>query len=245
MMTLKGKNAQDIDIEYIDKRIRDMIKENETLKDVVKKQADKIYRLHNLIDKSDPALIKSWLKSKVKLKHLKMKTSKLKNTSTKIRSANEDIDAMKTSEKSADSRITRLEDSKFSGKWSHEEEKNKNKKPSKFTEDGDIDLITFVSTKILSKFQTIELTDMEQGKTMTEHQYRGKEDIVYDNSTNIDTVIDDNSMSEFSSYEMSKITENHAKTQTQKQSSQEHIEVVMSSEQNTVSLNNFRGAPDK
>ncbi|CAC5417008.1 unnamed protein product [Mytilus coruscus] len=33
---------------------------------------------------------------------------------------------------------------------------------------------------------------MEQGKTTTEHQYRGNEDIVYDNYINIDTVINDN-----------------------------------------------------
>ncbi|CAC5396550.1 unnamed protein product [Mytilus coruscus] len=91
----------------------------------------------------------------------------------------------------------------------------------------------------------VELTDKEQGKLTAEHQYRGKKDIVSDNSINIDTVIDDSSMSEYRSYKMSKIIENHEKAQTQNESSPELIEVVISRDQNIVSLNNFRGVSDK
>ncbi|CAG2204166.1 unnamed protein product [Mytilus edulis] len=315
IMTMKGENAQDID--NIDKRIRDMIKENETLKDVVKKQADKIYRLQNSIDKSDSALVEFMAEIRCEIKTLTDENHQTKqnsqnlievkkdiseidtvisslatetgNNSTKIQSVKEDINALKISEKSVDSRITRLEDSKFSGvdalranlklvrkdiydlndeidtvksdikvnnrsisdlhksgdmKKTKTKTKNYPKSP-KISTDSDIDLISFVSPKRLSKFQMAELTDKEQRKSTTEHQYRGKKDIVTDNSTNIDTVIDDSSMSEFSSFEMSKTIENHGKKQTQNQFSPEHIEVVISSDQNMVSLNNFRGVSDK
>ncbi|CAC5413679.1 unnamed protein product [Mytilus coruscus] len=209
------------------------------------------------------------------------------NNSTKIQSVKEDIDALKPSEMSVDSRITRLEYSKFSGvdalcanfkllrkdiydlnkeidtvksdikvnnssisdlHRSADMKKTKTKitknhpNSTKISTDSDIDLISFVSPKPLSKFQMVELTDKEQGKSTTEHQYRRKKDLISDNSTNIDTVIDDSSMSEFSSYEMSKTIENHGEKQTQNQSSPKHIEVVISSDQNMVSLNNFRGS---
>ncbi|XP_071181357.1 epidermal growth factor receptor substrate 15-like 1 [Mytilus edulis] len=243
-MTIKGENAPDID--NIDRRIRDMIKENETLKDVVKKQADKIYRLQNSIDKSDSVLVEFMADKRCEIKTLTDENHQTKqnsqnlievkqdiseintvisslatetgNNSTKIQSVKEDIDALKITEKSVDSRITRLEDSKFSGvdalranlklvrkdiydlndeidtiksdikvnnrsisdlhksgdmKKTKTKTKNYPKSP-KISTDSDIDLISFVSPKRLSKFQMAELTDKEQAESTTEHQYRGK-----------------------------------------------------------------------
>ena len=138
-MTMKGETAPDVD--SLDKKLKDVIKENESLKCAIKEQDGNINNLKNMIEMSNSKLKELMDEMKTEIQSLKEENHSIKqnhanisnvkkdiaeidsvirslttgteNNSTKIDSTCEIIQKLQTNVKSNESRTKRIEDAKL------------------------------------------------------------------------------------------------------------------------------------